>query len=215
MAEKMSNIPEEREPVADDRGVEELVRQAQAGKTTAFDELVRQFHVRIFNLAFRMTNDMNDAADLTQEVFVKAYDKINSFEGKSRFSTWLYALALNICRSGLRRLKSISSREVLSLDRKKDPETGRGRYEPADAGDLPGKALERQDTMRVVEKAIAGLPEEFRTVIVLRDLQDLAYEEIAETLDCSVGTVKSRLARARTRVKDALKREGLTCAATI
>ena len=179
----------------------------------AFDELVRTFQGPIFNLAFRMVNNREDADDLTQEVFVKVYRAIQSFRGESKFSTWLYALAANACRSRLRRLRRIAFFEFRSLNAAADPRDGAGVPEPADPGDPPPKALERNEVQEVIGRAVAELPEEFRTVVVMRDMQGLSYEDIAAALRCSGGTVKSRLARGRERLRAKLKREGLLCAA--
>lgn len=195
------------DPATDDAEVEALVRQAQSGDASAFDGLVRRFSSPMYNLACRMVGNQADADDLAQEIFVKLYRSLRQFRWESRFSTWLYALAANMCRSGLRRRWRISSREVMSLDR--DDPTETGQPEPRDPGDLPIDAIMRRETREQVESAIAELPDDFRMVIVLRDLQGLEYEEIAQALKCSMGTVKSRLARARLRVKTRLVRQGV------
>ena len=178
----------------------------------AFDTLVRVFQRPMFNLAYRMVNNREDATDLTQEIFVKMYRSVGKFRGASKFSTWLYSLATNTCRSGLRRLRRISDREVMRLDAEEETEQGVRKYDPADTGDLPDRRIERKETLRLIQEAIAGLADDFRTVLVLRDMQGLTYDDIAVTLGCSIGTVKSRLSRARIKVKDKLIREGLTCA---
>ena len=196
-------------PEADD-----LVRRAQAGDADAFDQLVRVFGKPMYNLAYRMTGNAADASDLSQEIFVKLHRSLGKFRWRSKFSTWLYALGSNTCRSGLRRLRRISSAEVVRLDRESEQDDRPGRIELADPSASPGRQAELADVRAHVEGAIAELPEAFRMVIVLRDLQGLEYEEIAQSLKCSVGTVKSRLARARGRVKDALTRKGVVCAAT-
>jgi RNA polymerase sigma-70 factor, ECF subfamily len=210
----MSNSPErEEQPVADDGRVNRLVAEVRKGSTAAFDELVRTFQAPMFNLAFRMTNNWEEANDLAQEVFVKAYRAIDRFRGEAKFSTWLYALAANACRSRLRRLRRISFFEVKPLDDAGEPDGAPAVPEPVDPGDLPGKSLERSELQAALGRLVAELPEEFRTVVVMRDMQGLSYEEIAAALGCSDGTVKSRLARGRARLRDKLKREGLLCAA--
>jgi RNA polymerase sigma-70 factor (ECF subfamily) len=195
--------------------IENLVKQAQDGSMNAFDELVGVFKVQIYNLALRMVNNNEDAADLTQTIFVKAYRSIRSFQGKSKFSTWLFTLAINTCRSGLRKLNRISDIEAGRLDQAIQTDEGSILREPVDPADSPARILERKDFAQAVKNIIAELDDDFRLVIILRDIQGMAYEEIAEVLDCSVGTVKSRLARARIKIKDKLLREGLTCNAMI
>jgi len=178
-----------------------LVRAAQEGDRAAFTKLVHVFSGPMYNLAYRMAGNADDAADLTQEIFVKLYRAIGQFRYRSKFSTWLCSLAANTCRSGMRKLGRRRDRERLCLD--DGPDEGEV-YEPADPGDRPDRVIERRETQAMIERAIGRLPEAFRSVIILRDLQGMAYDEIAEALACSIGTVKSRLARARMRVRDDL-----------
>ena len=177
----------------EDARVAALVVRAQSGEMAAFDELVTIFQSRMFNLAYRMVNSREDAADLTQEIFVKMYRSINKFGGRSKFSTWLYALASNCCRSGLRRLRRVSDREVMRLDATIESDSGRRSRELADPAESVPESLGRGEVKSRVEALIAELPEDARMVVVLRDLQGLTYERIAESLQCSIGTVKSRL----------------------
>jgi RNA polymerase sigma-70 factor (ECF subfamily) len=208
----MSNLQEQsHEREVEEARVNELVRQAQEGSLEAVDELVRTFQTPIFNLAYRMVNQHEEAGDLTQEVFVKVYRAIRKFRGGARFSTWLYALALNTCRSRRRRLRRIGFFEKVSLDETGDPEAGPLHREPADNGDPPDETAAKHETREIVGRAIATLPEEFREVIVMRDMQGLSYEEIAQATGCAEGTIKSRLWRARAKVRDELVREGLIC----
>jgi RNA polymerase sigma-70 factor (ECF subfamily) len=116
----------------------------------------------------------------------------------------LYALAANHCRSGLRRIRRIGFFESRSLDEPRDEDDARPRMDPPSPEDPPSKHLERQEMKARIGAVVAALPEELKTVLILRDIQGLSYEEVAETLHCSMGTVKSRLWRARFRVKDAL-----------
>ena len=210
MSNKSDTIGSEAEQVA--AQVAALVVRAQDGEMAAFDELVLIFQSRMFNLAYRMVSNREDAADLTQEIFVKMYRSINKFSGRSQFSTWLYALAANCCRSGLRRLRRVSDREVMRLDADDANGSGRRHREMSDPGESVPETIGRSEVKQRIEGIIAELPEDARMVVVLRDLQGLTYESIAETLQCSIGTVKSRLSRARVKLKDKLIREGLTCA---
>jgi len=187
--------------------VDALVRRAQDGDEDAFEELVHVLTGPMYNLAYRMTGNAADAGDLTQEIFVKLHKVIGTFGWRSKFTTWLYRLAANTCCSGLRKIRRVSSAEVVRLD---DDRSGEVRpREMPDPADLPNRGLERKELQQRIEGAIATLPEDFRMVIVLRDLQGLTYEEIAESVGCSIGTVKSRLARARSRVKEKLIRDGI------
>lgn len=186
--------------------VDALVRGAQAGNEAAFNALVGVFNGLIYNLAYRMAGNAADAEELTQEVFVKLFRSIGKFRWKSKFSTWFYTLALNSHRSGLRKIRRIAGREVVHLDdRGEAPAAGR---ETLDPGDRPGDAMIRDEFRERVEAAIARLTDVYRPVIIMRDLQGLTYEEIAAILGCSIGTVKSRLARARMRVKTELLKAG-------
>jgi RNA polymerase sigma-70 factor (ECF subfamily) len=185
------------------------VRRFQDGNPVAFEQLVRIFAGPVFNLAYRMVSNRSDAEDLSQEIFVKLHRSIDKFRWRSGFRTWLYALAANTCRSGLRRRQRVSRLEVSGLHWDNRDDEPAARKEPADGRDGPDRQVQRAELRREVERAIAELPEPFRMVIVLRDLQGLAYEEIAGALNCAVGTVKSRLLRARLRVKDRLIERGL------
>ncbi|MBM4143124.1 MAG: sigma-70 family RNA polymerase sigma factor [Lentisphaerae bacterium] len=191
--------------------VEPLARRAQSGDEVAFDELVKALGGAVHDLAFRMTGNAHDADDMTQEVFLKLHRSLRKFRWQSKFTTWLFTLAANTCRSGRRRLWRIARAEGLSLDDNRDPT--RPKLEPADPTERPEEALARSELREQIEAAVMELPDEYRMALVLRDFQGLAYEEIAGALGCSVGTVKSRLSRARRRVKERLVRQGVLCAA--
>lgn len=186
---------------------EALVRRAQAGDEAAFDGLVRMFQGQIFNLAYRMVNNAADAGDIAQEVFVRAYRAIGKFRGESKFSTWLYALASNTCRSELRRLRRRAGFEIVEGG-KGGPDEPPPR-EAVDPADSPALKMERTEVMGQIQECIATLPEEFRLAMVMCDAQGMSYEDAAGAMGCSIGTVKSRLFRARTAMKDKLVRKGL------
>lgn len=190
-------------------GDDDLVRQFRAGDGDAFDTLVRRFQDRMYNLAFRMVNNHEEARDLTQEIFIRLHRKIRSFRGESAFGTWLHSLAINLCRTRLARLRVRAGREVMSLDDTgpDDPES-RDRLAQA-RGPGPDAAAASRDIMNAVGGCIAELATEYREVMVLRDIQGLEYEEIAVALNLALGTVKSRLARARMQVKEKLVRKGI------
>ena len=187
----------------------DLVRQFLAGNSRAFDVLVNRFQDRMFNVAYRMVNNHEEARDLTQEIFVRLYKKIGSYRGESAFSTWFHSLAINLCRTQRARLRVRAGREVVSLD-DADPDDPERRGKLATARERgPDREAAGQDITSSVEACVAELGLEFREVMVLRDIQGMEYEEIATVLNIALGTVKSRLARARFQVKGALIRKGI------
>ncbi|MBN1675634.1 MAG: sigma-70 family RNA polymerase sigma factor [Kiritimatiellae bacterium] len=185
---------------------EELARQFQEGNERAFDKLVFAFRRPMFNLAYRMLNDYEEATDLTQEIFVKMYRALGKFQGASSFATWLYAIAANTCRTRLRRRRRVAQHEVPAFDGVEPA----GTDEPGNPGPRPAASpselLQRKEIRQLVQDAVATLPLDFRPVIIMRDIQGLSYEQIALSLGCSLGTVKSRLSRARVMVKERLER---------
>lgn len=183
-----------------------LVAACKRGDLDAFDALVHKHQKRMFNVAYRITGDYEDAAETAQDAFVAAYRNIGSFRGSAKFSTWLTAITVNHARNRLKREKTRRSREPRSLD---DPidgkENGRTMDPPSpDPGALEG--LERREVSTGVQDCIAALDAEFREVIVLRDIQGFSYDEIGGMLKLREGTVKSRLFRARDAVKECLKK---------
>ncbi len=177
-----------------------LVARARDGDRDAFSELVRRYHERIFNTVYALVGDRDDADDLTQEVFLKAYRSLPGFRGQSRFYTWLYRIGVNLC---LDWMKSRNRRRDLWLeqegwDGREDPVGGR-RPEASDA------RVQRRELQAILKRALETLAPEYRSVVVLREIDGLAYGEIACALGCSVGTVKSRLFRARMKLRGVLE----------
>lgn len=162
---------------------EDLVRAFVEGDREAFEEIVDRYERRVYAVALRMCGDAETARDVTQEVFISALRSLRSFRGTARLSTWLHRVTVNASLDRLRR-----RRDDLPLE-----ETA-GR---ADPGRGPEEAAVESDRARRVRRAIAALTPEFRAVVVLHDLQDLAYAEVAEALEIPIGTVKSRIHRAR------------------
>jgi RNA polymerase sigma-70 factor (ECF subfamily) len=146
--------------------VNELVSKAQAGSMEAFDGLVRSFQRPVFNMALRMLNSEADAADVTQEIFVRVYKSIGSYAGRSKFSTWLFTLAVNTCRSGMRRLGRVRRVEGSSLDAETETDEGSVRREPVDPADPPGRVLERKEILGIVQVLLPSLRDKFREVVV-------------------------------------------------
>ncbi|MFP4200414.1 MAG: RNA polymerase sigma factor [Clostridia bacterium] len=180
---------------------ERLVNLARSGDVSAFETLVEEYDGRIYNMSFRMLGNSEDARDITQETFLKAYSSLPRFRGDSTFSTWVYRIAKNACLDFLRRR---SRGMAFSLDEPLNTEEGElERQIPGDLPDPEEVALD-SEVRRAVADAIANLPPHHRSIIVLRDIEDLRYEEIAEVLEVELGTVKSRLYRARAALSKVL-----------
>ena len=183
---------------------QELVHSAQKGDTSAFGQLVEAHQSKIYSLCYRMTGNAEDAADLTQEVFLSAWRSLGSFQSQAAFSTWLYRLTSNACIDFLRKEKR---RSALSLTTEGEEEEGR-ELEVADQRFSPERELEKKEARRAVREGLAALSPEHRQVLVLREMEGLSYTEMAHLLDLEEGTVKSRLARARLALKDFLQKSG-------
>lgn len=186
----------------DDR---ELVRKVQAGDAGAFDELVLRYQDRIFNLVYRKLGRYEDARDTAQEVFVRAYRGLAAFKGDSQFFTWLFRIALNTTFTQRRRIGRQHDLVPASLDAARGDD-GDDPADPPDPGEGPPRLAEGSEEARAVREAIDELPEEPRTLIVLKDIEGMRYEEIAEVLEMPVGSVKSKLHRARQALKERLER---------
>ena len=174
----------------------QLIEQALGGHSEAFGQLVLKYQDRLFNTVFHVVGHAEDARDIVQEAFVQAFVKLDSFRQHSAFYTWLYRIAFNVAMTSRRK-----RRPALSVDRGKE----NGNVEPADDEDDPAERLERKERCRQVRHAIGQLPEEYRAVLVLREMDGCCYDTIAEVLDLPVVTVRSRLHRARLQLRDQLK----------
>ncbi len=167
----------------------------RAGDAPAFEELVMTYQHRVFGVALRMLGSRAEAEEVAQEAFVRAHRALAEFRGDAKLSTWLYAITSRLClnrlASGERRLTRQGEDALLRL---------------SDAGPRPDTALERRELETALGRAIAELPEDRRIVVVLRDIEGLSYEEIAQVLELELGTVRSRLHRARADLKEKLER---------
>lgn len=184
---------------------QELAARARDGDQDAFEQLVRDNEKRIYTLALRMTGSREDALDLAQESFFQAWKALPTFQGESSFATWLYRLATNLCLDHLRAQKrrTQSMGPARSLD---DEENGP--VQVADQQLQPQEAVERSERRRALERGLAALPDHHRQVLVMRELSGLSYQEIAQVLDLDLGTVKSRIARARLSLRKILLEDG-------
>ncbi|MEA4954908.1 MAG: sigma-70 family RNA polymerase sigma factor [Pseudoflavonifractor sp.] len=183
---------------------QELVAAARGGDQDAFARLVETNQAKVYNLAYRMTGNPEDAADLTQEAFLNAWRGLARFGGQSAFSTWLYRLTSNVCIDFLRRQ---SRCETLSMT-VEGPENESRQAELPDERWCPERELERREASRTLETGLAALSPDHRQVLLLRELEGLSYAEIAQCLSLEEGTVKSRIARARLSLRDYLKKAG-------
>lgn len=174
----------------------QLIDQALAGHSAAFGQLVRRYQDRLYNTLVHAMGNAEDAKDVAQEAFVQAFLKLDSFQRASAFYTWLYRIALNLAATHRRRRKMARSLEQAHLS---------GGHEPAANDEGPAARLEREERCRQVRRAIGRLNEEQRSVVVLREIDGCCYETIAEILDLPVGTVRSRLHRARMQLREELR----------
>ena len=181
-----------REPSNDDG---DLLARLRAGDARAFEELVRRYQHRVFGVALRMLGSRAEAEDMAQEVFLRVHRAIAEFRGDARLSTWLYGITSNLC---LNRLASAERKRM-----RHDDEAVR--RAPSDAADATA-SMEQAEIEAALQQAIAELPDERRIVVVLRDLEGLSYEEIAQALALEPGTVRSRLHRARLDLKSKMER---------
>lgn len=179
----------------------QLVERVQKGDKSAFDLLVLKYQHRVLKLVSRFVSDAAEAQDVAQEAFLKAYRALPSFRGESAFYTWLYRIAINTAKNAL-----VSNRRRpvdFDLDLQ-DPEQY-DRHAKLKEVDTPEGVLLTEEIRQVVERAMEQLPEDLRTAIVLREIEGLSYEEIAEAMDCPVGTVRSRIFRAREAIDKRLQ----------
>jgi RNA polymerase sigma-70 factor (ECF subfamily) len=183
------------------RDESELVSELQAGSEAAFDVLVTHYHAPVFNLILSMLADPSDAADGTQEVFLKAFKGIRSFRQGSSLKTWLYRIAIREALNHRRWFKRHLQKNI-SIDA--EPEEGQCKLEIEDMHATPFDQLASREIQSVVQTALNEIPDVFRSAVILRDIEGLSYEEVAEVLECSVGTVKSRILRGRRALKDLL-----------
>jgi RNA polymerase sigma-70 factor (ECF subfamily) len=189
------------------RSDEELVAACLEGEESAFDVLVARWDRKIRGAIYRIVGSEDEARDLCQEAFLKAYRHLGTFKREARFSSWLYQIALNLCRDRLRRRRG---RTMVSLDDADEGGLGLVESRPS-----PFELLEGRDLSRRVGAAVEALPDEQREVIVLKEYQGLTFLEIAQVLDVPISTVKTRLYRGLVLLRGRLEREGIKGAAPV
>jgi RNA polymerase sigma-70 factor (ECF subfamily) len=180
-----------------------LVERAKRGDTEAFEQLTSQYYRKVYNFAYRSTGNPEDASDIAQEALLRAFLSLPEFRGDSSFQTWLMRITQNACLDELRKRKR---RKVTSLDEPLEMDDGEmdRQWAVADAAESPEQALERLEDQRAIQESINRLDEEYRVVVVMRDILGYSYQEIADALGINLGTVKSRLNRARNALKEML-----------
>ncbi len=182
----------------------QIVQCVLQGDVNAFEKLVLEYEKAVFGITQRMCGNAEDAADMTQETFIKAYNSLSSFRGDSKFSVWLYRIATNVCLDFLR---SKSRKPTVSLSAE-DDDGEEVELDIADESQSPERLLERGLTRDAVRRGLNALSPEYRQILLLREIQGLSYEEIADVLTLEVGTVKSRIFRARKRLYAFLIEDG-------
>ena len=183
-----------------------LIRRAQRGDADAFEQLLLEHQKNVYNLCYRMAGNPDDAMDLSQETFLRAWRCLDQYQFASAFSTWLYRLCSNICIDFLRRRRRQQTVPLTFEDADSEEQT----YAVPDAQPLPEEQVELKLTRETLAAAMAQLLPEHRAVLQLRVVNEMSYEQIADVLDIQIGTVKSRLSRARNQLKKILERGNLS-----
>ena len=179
-----------------------LIKKFQDGDVGAYNQLVFRFKDRLLNFIYRFVNDLDLAEDLVQDTLLKLYTHKDSYREIAKFSTWLYTIAANLARTELRKKKRRKTFSVTELSRE-DRE-----FIIVSSDVDPSEDLSSQDFERNIQLALAELPDDFKTIIILRDIQELSYDEISKIVDVPLGTVKSRINRGRVKLQQLLKKKG-------
>lgn len=180
----------------------EVLAEVSAGDIDAYGKIVRRYQGRLYNFILRFVNDRETAEDIVQEAFLRAFGKREEYRAIANFSTWLFTIAANLAKSELRRRKRW---RLFSLHRDEESDTG---MELPDESKRPDRMAETSLTDVEIQNAIASLTDNYRQVILLRDVEGMSYYEISQVMKCPVGTVKSRVNRARLKLQQKLKNEG-------
>jgi RNA polymerase sigma-70 factor (ECF subfamily) len=178
-----------------------LVQRVKQGERSAFDLLVAKYQHKILNLVMRYVKDPSEAMDVAQEAFIKAYRAVPNFRGDSAFYTWLYRIAINTAKNHLVAAK----RRPISLEAELSEAEGFESFVTLRDGDTPERLALTDEIGEAINRAVEELPEELRTAILLREIEGMSYEEIAQAMDCPVGTVRSRIFRAREAIDKSIQ----------
>ena len=182
-----------------------FISRCQKGDAEAFGALVERYQKKMFNIAFRMTGDYEAAGEIVQEAFLSAFRAIKTFRGEATFATWMTSIVLNHAKNSLKKTRVISHYETISLDQSAEANDETPRFDPPARGLSAVELLEKKNVQEAVQEAINSLDADFREVLILKDIQELSYEEIGPILNIPDGTVKSRIFRAREALRERLK----------
>jgi len=185
-----------------------LIKQYKKGDSAALEQLVLKYQNRIYNVILKMCADPDDAAELTQETFVKVIENIDKFEGRSSFYTWTFRIAVNLTLNYCQRNSKLAFRSLEEEQQQQDDGNVKQLLKDFlsdDSSPDPAAEVQNKELHRIAAKALMGLDEAHRAVIVLRDIEGMSYARIAEVLDIEIGTVRSRLSRARSKMRDILE----------
>ena len=191
--------------MTDDPNEARFIERLRARDEHAFNELVRTYEHRVFGLLFRLLGRREEAEDVAQEVFVQVFKAIGTFRGDSKLSTWIFRIAVNLSKNRAKYLARRQADMQTELDSVGDAPLRGAKESAADAIARPDDLLSGMELQAIVERAIAELEPEFREVLILRDIEDMSYEDIAEITGLADGTVKSRIHRARSQLKQAVE----------
>ena len=194
----ITNLISEELEESSDQQEEDLVRRCQKGDSRAFEQIVRQYQNQVYNIAYGMLGHREDAQDLAQDVFLTLWEKIGQFRFKSRFSTWLYRIVTNLCinEKNRQRRRQTSPMEMDDLQA----------WTPVDPN-TPEKEVLLAEQQVLLQAALAQLKDKYRTILILREMENLSYDALSEVLGCSVGRVKSRLHEARMELRKILQQK--------
>jgi len=178
-----------------------LLKRAKKGDVDAFEQLIEKYQKKVYNIALKMLGNKEDAYDMSQEVFIRVYRSIDKFKEQASLSTWIYKITTNACLDEIRRRKN---RFTVSIDDDMELNDSKVKRQIEYDGPSPEIIVEENELREIINKSIQQLPEQYRVVTILRDIQGFSYEEIANILDVPQGTVKSRINRARAMLRDIL-----------
>ena len=186
---------------------DELLERCRTGDETAFNALVRRHQQRAFNVAFQLLRNPEDAAEVAQDAFVRIYRSVKEFRGECEFTTWLHQIVVNLAHNKHRWWKRRGRQSSVSLDSAWEMDGGGAPMQMAASGDAPDVEAVKSEFVKRLYGKLEELPRKFREVLVLRNVEGLSYEQIASVLGCSIGTVKSRIARARESLRESMQDE--------